>query len=101
MQKCIDEIMDNFDFRKVAKVMNLMEWRLQVGKYDNDKPFHLQSAIPDESYLRTLARELMKRCVNEGHAATATGPFLVEAGKDYLKLYFVVCEWDAYENEVD
>ena len=43
MQKCIDEIMDNFDFRKVAKVMNLMEWRLQVGKYDNDKPFHLQS----------------------------------------------------------
>ena len=48
-QRLIDEIMDNFDFSKVAKTMQLLKWEIYMGgDYENRE-------IPDESYLRSCA----------------------------------------------
>ena len=103
-QRLIDEIMDNFDFSKVAKTMQLLKWEIYMGgDYENRE-------IPDESYLRSDARKMIYDLIDrmdgyEGESFTShCGPFKVRITKenseiDSIILDFVVTEWEAYIDE--
>ena len=73
-QTMIDEIMDWFDFSKMAKAMASMEWRIS---------HNMGYSIPDEQELRELARHLMMDAIDfsekEKDVCTyiKTGPFKV------------------------
>jgi hypothetical protein len=86
-QDAIDEIMDNFDFEKVAKVMEVLGWKWVNSETD--------LKIPDVSELRKQARRLLTTALKE-NTGVATGGFKVTYLKDekFLHLEFVVSEWD-------
>lgn len=87
-QDAIDEIMDNFDFEKVAKVMEGLNWGWVNSETD--------LKIPDVSELRKQARRLLTTALKE-NTSIATGGFKVTYLKDekFLHLEFVVTDWDA------
>lgn len=62
----IDEIMDNFDFSRVKKTMDALEWEWYgIG-------------IPTESEIRSEARRLLKDCLKRRCGYLSTGGFTVE-----------------------
>lgn len=88
----IDNIMDNFDFGRVAKCMEVLEWRWCDVE-----------GIPQESDIRQFARKYMRSikdtCTSDRYSFSAGG-FVVTAwyedGKlDAMELSFVVADWDA------
>ncbi len=94
-----DSIMDNFEFSKVAAVMDFLGWEWATGN-DIDSTY-----IPDESDIRRSARRLMDEVI-EKHISSggrnqfiATGGFEVELnvfeedGIPDLSLKFVVSDW--------
>lgn len=62
----VDEIMDSFDFRKVASVMKHLNWR-----------WHDSNIPPDEYEIRKNARELMKEAIKSGEGI-CTGGWQIE-----------------------
>lgn len=96
-QIMIDEIMDWFDFSKMAKAMASMEWRIS---------HNMGYSIPDEQELRELARHLMMDAIDfsekEKDVCTyiKTGPFKVTCFRVddaicKIILEFVVTDWVA------
>ena len=103
-QELIDNIMDNFDFHKVHKVMKQLNWHWAFA----------EEGIPREDELRKEARKLLNECLyaliknGEDNWSIATGGFQVRAtnyrdGETIsdgfhvgLKLEFVIEDWDAY-----
>jgi hypothetical protein len=87
----IEEFLDEFDFDKVQKTMETLEWT-----WHSTYP-----ETPSISQLRKFARYLMKSCVGHEEYTTASGGFFVSKhtfeGKPYYRLMFVVEEWDNYE----
>ena len=83
----IEEFLDEFDFDKVQKTMEALEWTRH-----NTYP-----ETPRISQLRKLARSLMKSCVEHEEYTIATGGFFVSKRtfneKPYYRLMFVVEEW--------
>lgn len=82
----IDEIMDNFDFGKVARAMEALEWKWSTED---------GMMVPDEPQLRATARRLLNEVAkgNEG-AYTGTGGFMARnLGDGNLQLTFEVAEW--------
>lgn len=77
----IDEIMDWFDFAKVAKTMETLEWSW------ND------IGIPTEPDIRKQARQMLKEAVAKKHGL-ASGGFWVRYDGDVLQLQFVVADWE-------
>ena len=61
----IDEIMDIFDFNRVIKVMEMLEWK-----------WNLLDHVPDEYEIRKAARKMMKSLIdfNDG-GTTSSGGF--------------------------
>jgi len=85
-QEQLDEIMDNFDFHKVQRVMVFLEW-----EYSGEGANY----IPEESELRRRARKLLNQCI-ELNTTISTGGF--EAiGTDDIKLSFVVEEYECWD----
>lgn len=88
----IDNIMDNFDFSRVARCMEVLEWEWC------DVP----EGVPEESDIRKLARKLLnniKEAYTEDRYTVSTGGFVIKAwyegGKlDAIELSFCVAEWD-------
>lgn len=78
MQEQIDEIMDNFDFDCVHKMMLAVDWKWSDGEGGRSVP-----TVPE---LRECARRLLYRTVNEKVSGCGTGGFNVTAGKDYISL---------------
>ena len=82
----IFEIMDEFDFEKVALVMEYLNWSWAGGLKDGDGT--LLYATPDIKVIKKKARELLitlaTECIRgpEAERATATGGLRVE-GKLY------------------
>lgn len=111
----IMDILDNFDFGKVHDTMYHLDWRWYDE--DNGNPFQSDDAEmkvgmvpPNESRLRRVARELLVSAAkgaldNETEYTSSTGGFRAEAHYDpelgkkdlYLRLSFVVTDWDNYE----
>lgn len=90
MQEKIDSIMDNFDFAKVAEVMQHMNWTWGHGE---------STRIPDESELRKHARGLLKDAVGEDMAFIRSGGFAVHKEGGLLELDFCVAEWSEEDEE--
>lgn len=100
MQEQIEDILDNFDFDKVKKVMDHLQWLWfdTVG-------------VPEISDLRKHARrlltevgeEVMKNNEIPAESNIATGGFRAKAyryddtGKIYFRLAFEVSSWDNYD----
>lgn len=93
VSKEIEDILDNFDFKQVKKVMDALEW-----KYHDSPDSHITIAE-----LRKMARRLLKDIYNadpSDHWFIACGGFEAERRmcpgdpKKYLYLKFVVTEWD-------
>lgn len=91
-EKQIEEIMDYFDFTKVAKTMEALEWRW----WDSDYP------TPIEPELRKAARKLLKICYKEAtedshlRYCTGCGGFMAEYDDGCLSLRFEVASWSWY-----
>lgn len=85
-QKNIDEVMDWFDFDKVAKTMATLNW----SWWDE--------GVPSEGQLRRKARQLMTECVERGRGV-ATGGFKVELDIPHngITLEFIVSDWSAWD----
>jgi hypothetical protein len=102
-QIMIDEIMDWFDFAKVTKTMELLEWKIFCN---NDY------VIPGENTLRENARKLLMDTINasekyeEDYAYIKTGPFKATCFRDKnhitsIALEFVVTEWTSDSDDDD
>ena len=99
-QKQIDEIMDHFDFDKVAKVMDFLKWT-----------WHGSEFSPEVYELRARARDLLKESVANAHrynqdfGGTSTGGFVAKYVKgsdedgpwEYFDLLFYVDHWTTQE----
>lgn len=84
----IEEIMDWFDFGKVAKVMKYLEW---------DWVFE---GIPEEPTIRQHARGLLSEAYDYRRSYLAYGGFVAKYDEEYdqLELSFVVSDWRTNEN---
>ena len=87
----IEEIMDYFDFGRVAKTMEVLNWRWASS-----------DGVPNEGELRRTARQLLRAVAKEGpDSHTGTGGFYARNDKwNCLSLDFVVSGWRC-EPEVD
>ena len=89
-QDMIDNIMDNFNFNRVAKCMEVLEWKWCDVE-----------GIPEESDIRKLARKLMKQVPDtfrKEEYYSGTGGLYVRAWYENMELVlieltFVVAGW--------
>ena len=91
VEKILDSIMDNFDFKKVHEVMEFLNWKW--AKIDGD-------GIPTVDDLRDEAARLLWDLVNSNNEVIATGGFYVQKDfSDYddpwISLKFVLEDWDS------
>ena len=90
-QELIDNIMDNFDFSRVARCMEVLEW----------KWCDVPEGVPEESDIRKLARKLMKQVpetFRKEEYYSGTGGLYVRAWYENMELVlmeltFVVAGW--------
>lgn len=77
-QDMIDEVMDNFDFDKVHKMMAAVGWKWakEDGGY----------TVPDIQRLKKAARYLIKKAIKDDVIDISTGGFEVQRGEDYIRL---------------
>lgn len=95
-QEDIEHILDEFDFHKVQKAMEALNWTWATS-----------DGIPDIGELRKTARYLLNFCYNadatEPTFVTGTGGFeasrdmFVGDAKRYYSLKFVVSGWNNYD----
>lgn len=78
MQEQIDEIMDNFDFDLVYKIMLAVDWKWADGEGGMSLP-----TVPE---LRECARRLLYETVDESLIGCGSGGFNVIAGKNFISL---------------
>lgn len=95
-QKMIDEIMDNFDFAKVARVMSDLDWEWATHNGGME--------IPNEPEIRQEARRLLREVAGKDTPAPCSvecGGFKAEKYLDndteVLSLSFVAESWDSYD----
>ncbi len=79
-----NEIMDWFQFSKVAEAMQALNWQW-IGSESYD-------GVPSEAELRVEARELLKEVYKNG-GGLGTGGLLAENSDGYLSLKFVLADW--------
>lgn len=93
----ICEVLDYFEFEKVAKVMEFLDWQY----LDNDNP-----RIPDVPELRQKARRILlncaAKCKEEGREWTyESGGFCAAAemheGKLLIQLQFILTNFNNYD----
>ena len=88
-QDALDNIMDNFDFDQVHKVMVFLNW-----KWANSNG---GLGVPEKYELRGEARRLLKMAIEE-KTTVSTGGFIAEYREGevdgWMDLKFVVSDWD-------
>jgi len=77
--KSISDIVEGFDYEKVKKVMDCLEWEWGGG----DK-------IPTIDEIEEVSIRLLRRAVSENISQCATGGFVVTKDGHYLTLSFNV-----------
>jgi hypothetical protein len=90
-QEHIDEVMDQFNFGKVAKAMKYLDWKWVLA----------EEGVPQEWELRQEARRLLNLAYdgafefNVSPYTTETGGFEATYSKEYddLGLKFIVAYW--------
>lgn len=94
-QHKIDQLMDTFDFEKVKRVMDFLDWKW--ARYDG--------GVPTIYALRVQARELITEVIEQlkhyNKYAVSTGGFMAQGyryGEDIvIELRFVVTETETFE----
>ena len=86
--RMIDNIMDYFDFNKVKKTMEKLDWR-----WGRDK------APPCEGELREHARKMLENIVKQDCLESSCGGFHVYFDGEILKLIFEVSSWESSSEE--
>jgi hypothetical protein len=81
--KQINYIINNFNFQRVKRVMDFLEWQW------------FEEGIPELETIIKFARELLNQCVTYNHKQLSSGGFLVTKYEDRLDLKFVVEEFDS------
>jgi hypothetical protein len=88
----IESILDEFDFYKVQKVMQALNWNWATSNVEN--------GTPTISELRKTARHLLKDVadVTLGYSKIGTGGFYAQRDSEgCLTLSFTVEEWNGYD----
>ncbi len=88
-QKWLDEIMDHFDFAKVARAMKSLGWYWGMGANRH---------IPDQSELRTEARRILRMAI-DAECSVSTGGFYASCSAAGLSLKFILHDWEAYTDD--
>ena len=89
--KQINEILNNFDFKKVNQAMKLLNWKW-FYKESEDK-------IPTITQLKKEAKNLLKQVIDcSEYSVCSTGGFVARKEFGYLLLEFVLEDWDTNEN---
>jgi hypothetical protein len=83
-QKQIDEIMDNFDFDRVQKMMTAIDWT-----WYTDEGAH----IPSQPELREAARSYLRTVAEKDCYMVGSGGFMAMNQEGCLSLYWGV-SWD-------
>ena len=104
VKRVLDDIFDNFDFEKVKKAMDALDWKWDVGT--SATPDEERFAVPTLERIKKEAAHLMWDCANMDTDALGRGGFRVE--KDFnnpddpwMRLVFEVTDWDASASELD
>jgi len=89
MRAKIDDILDEFDFEQVHKVMVFLKWEWSG------------EGVPTIGRLRKRAREMLNYAAEHADGTSGTGGFYVRKevwdGETFLALSFVVTSWDNYD----
>ena len=92
-EEIIEDILDEFDFNKVSKVMEFLNWGWTDGNF--------VLAVPTIGQLRKRARTLMQSFIGKEDGMVATGGFWITKktfdGEPFYRLHFVLSSWDNYE----
>lgn len=98
VKRVLNDVFDNFDFEKVKKTMDVLDWKWDVGT--SATPDEERFAVPTLEKIKKEAAHLMWDCANTDVDVIATGGFRVE--KDFtdpddpwMRLSFEVAEWDS------
>ena len=90
LQSHIDEVMDEFDFSKVQKVMEFLRWEWASA----------EEGVPREAELRKKVRFLMEQCYQQSLKyqkdwGTGTGGFNVRYFYDdaFFEVDFCLTQW--------
>ena len=108
----IDDIMNNFNFSKVGKVMNFLDWKVCIANET------LEFKVPDEIDLRKIARQLLYDAVKNALKLSENisedsdwsyihcGPFKVTVLKTKSEIYsitldFVCTTYDFFDYDIN
>ena len=87
-QTQIDEIMDHFNFTRVADVMHHLNWT-----------WYSIDGIPSESEIRTEARKRLRELQGTSNTLTSSGGLAAGTDSDgYLYLRFELDSWETNPN---
>lgn len=98
-QKLIDEVIDWFDFDKVAKVMLFLDWK---WKYDPNPP-DIQEL---RDYVRKALRDTFDRYISTGiQSYHNSGGFEITCMGDDTQIWFdvkfTITEWCTYDEKIN
>lgn len=79
----IDNILDEFDFERVHKVMVALNWQ-----------WHNVDGVPTIGDLRRTARDLLRTVVQGKHVMVGSGGFFAYKEDEVLGLRFEVASYD-------
>lgn len=86
-QELIDDIMDNFNFEKVHKVMEFLNWTW----WNNELKKDINPTIQD---IRSDARKKLKRILEENHSSIESGGLVARKYDDgTISLEFKIEYW--------
>ncbi len=85
----IDNIMDNFDFHKVYKVMKYLNWEWYNSKIE-------MTLIPNECDIRIHAREMLKSLFEKELCSVECGGFRATKYDEFVKLEFIITSCESY-----
>ena len=95
-QEQIDEIMDNFDFNRVARVMDFLDWKWYMKGY----------RVPEEPEIRKEVRKYLSNTYDHGEGqgrkySIVLGGFKYTYDPRYteLQLSFKLDNWVSYPTE--
>ncbi len=95
----IDEIIENFDWERVAKTMKFLNWTwVNVGCNTE-----FESEIPKIGRLIKEAREMLVRACKDDLLIIGSGGFQITRERNenhetvQLTLSFIIADWEAYD----
>lgn len=85
-----EEIEENFDWKKVYRVMKLLDWTWGMSE---------EASIPGIERIKKAARERCYGAFTNESGYSGSGGFLAQYKDGCLDLKFVVEEWSTYDPE--